>query len=235
MALSFMKVASDVTGNPEITDFYEHCMLLKDGNKSCPKLLKYLKEPFYYFLDFPGLYIGREGCRSNYNNISMHMLSMFNLIWYESDPELRAIYQKNLDEVVVRPKDEPRAVINQNNAFFDFIWASQKRLGPGSDGPATGAVENAVRMLRQFPERKFMPEIECPPEKCKPYCLDRFNSYVGNRPREVAERCPSMFMWWWDPYQLDGCKLNRRYISSPQDYLLAYWMGRYFGFINENM
>ncbi len=235
MAMSFMKVASEATGDPEITDFYERCMLLKGNNKSCPKQLRVLREPFYDFLNYPGLYIGREGCRSNYNNISMHMLSMFNLIWYERDPELKGIFQKSLDEDVVRAKNQPRAIIGQNNSFFDFVWASQKKLGPGSDGPAYEAVENGIRMLRQFPERKFTPEIRCTPEICSNYCQNRFDNYVSNKPREIADRCTSMFVWWWDPYSNEECSMNKRYISSPQDYLLAYWMGRYFGFIDEKM
>jgi hypothetical protein len=51
----------------------------------------------------------------------------------------------------------------------------------------------------------------------------------------VAERCPRKFLWWANPYDLDGCTANPRRIEPPTDYLLAYWMGRYYGFISEGM
>ncbi len=235
MALSFMSAASKITNDPEISTFYTNCMLRKGNKKSCPLKMNLMKKPFYEYLDIPGLYVGKEACGSNFNNISMHMLSMFTLIWYERDPELREIFQRSLDADVFRAPGRPRSLDKQNNAFFNIIWASQKRLGPGSDGPAFERVDNAIRMLCQFPERKFRNELACPAGKCREYCLDRFGRPIGDYPREVAELCMGTFIWWWNPYDLDGCKLNRSLIYLPSDYLLAYWMGRYFGFISPDM
>ncbi|MFA6450885.1 MAG: hypothetical protein WCX65_15530 [bacterium] len=235
MALSFMSVAAEVTKDPVIVDFYEHCMLHKGSKKVCPGTFKIMQKPFGGYLNMAGMYVDDQGCRSNYNNISMHMLSMFTLLWYERDPKLREKYQQSLDVDVFRTPKQPRALERQNNAFFDIIWASQKRLGPGSDGPALERVDNAVRMLRQFPERKYLGEVKCPPDKCREYCLDRFKSPIGDYPRQVAELCMGTFIWWWNPYDLDNCKLNRSVVFLPSDYLLAYWMGRYFDFIKPDM
>ena len=51
----------------------------------------------------------------------------------------------------------------------------------------------------------------------------------------MADRCLDLFTWWGDPYGFDNCKANTRFIYAPIDYLLAYWMGRYYGFIAEDM
>jgi len=88
-------------------------------------------------------------------------------------------------------------------------------------------------MLRQFPASQAVPDLECPPDKCTPSCTDRLGHEIGDYPRQVAERCPNKFLWWRNPYNLDGCTANPRKIYPPTDYLLAYWMGRYYGFIGE--
>jgi hypothetical protein len=235
MALSYMSTITQATNDPVITKFYNSCMLHKGSKKGCPTSFKLMNKKFDDYLDMAGMYIGPEGCRANYNNISMHMLSMFSLIWNERDPKLREKYQRSLDVDVFRAPGQPRALVNHNNPFFDIIWASQKRLGPGSDGPAYERIENAIRMLRQFPERKYSYDVECPPDKCHEYCLNRFDRPVSNYPRQVAEMCMNTFIWWWDPYNLGSCKQNKSIVYLPSDYLLSYWMGRYFGFIKPDM
>ncbi|MEW6201474.1 MAG: hypothetical protein AB1546_05840 [bacterium] len=235
MALDFIKIGAEVTQDPKIIKWYEDCLLQKSGEWACLKKRKEIPpRPYTFNLTASVLYVGDEGCKSNYNNTSMHMLSLHNLIWYERDPVYKETYQRSLDVDIYRA-DEPRAVGKQNNAFFDFIWASQKKLGPNSDGPAYDAVKNGIRLLRRFPARKHQNDVNCPAEKCPPYCVDRFGNPTSNYARLTDERCTTLFLWWNDPYSLWNCKLNKRIIQPPADYLLAYWMGRYYGFITESM
>jgi len=63
----------------------------------------------------------------------MLMAAIHNLIWYERDPEVRELLQYVLDVEVMRP-DHVKALKVQGNAWYNFMWAAQKRLGPGSDG-----------------------------------------------------------------------------------------------------
>lgn len=235
MSLDFMKIVAEATGDPRFISWYEDCLLQKNGKNNCLRKVFENPRPYTDYLDRPGLYVGPDGCGANYNNVSMHMLSLHNLIWFERDSLLREIYQRSLDIDVFRAPGQPRAVMYQNNALFDFIFAAQKRLGPGSDGPAYGAVENGIRMLRRFPARKTVPDLQCPPEKCVPYCNDRFDRPTNRTAFTVDERCVSHFLWWADPFVIRECHRNDRIIEPPSDYLLAYWMGRYYGFISEDM
>jgi len=235
MALSFIKTAAEVTGDPELERWYHDCLLQENGRWNCLRKAFEVPKPYTGYLGMAGLYPGKEGCKANFNNISMHMLSLHNLILFENDPRLRRVYQKHFDEDVFRPAGQPRAVKNQNNALFDFIWAAMKLHGPDSDGPAIDAVENGIRMLRQFPAAKYQHCGQCPEEKCVEYCIGRLGSPATEKALETAESCVSHFAWWRDPYSLRRSGTNRRMVQPPTDYLLAYWMGRYYGFIDADM
>jgi hypothetical protein len=231
MGMEHILIAARATKSPELERFYDDCLLQRSGRVDCLESGLVDIEPYTAFLPLAGMYVGPEGCGSNYNNVSMHMLSMHHLIWYEQDPRRRALIQRSFDEDVVRAEDQPRAIIRQNNAFFDFMWAAQKALGPASDGPAFEAVENGVCMLRQFRASQAAAEITLDPERFAPHCKDRFDRDVSDTPRTPADRCSSTFVWWGDPYSLSSCAGNDREIRQPAGYLLPYWMGRFYGFV----
>lgn len=233
MALDYLQIVQHATDDEALRARYDECLLMNDGVVDCfdAGFLEIL--PFPDYLDEPGLYIGGEGCQANYNNVSMHMLSMHNLVTFAPTAELRATYQRSLDEHVVRADGEPRKVLAQKNAFFDFIWAADKAVGPGTDGPAYDAVEDGVCLLRQFPASQAVVAVDFEPGA--PYCKDRFGRDVGREPREVAERCVRNFVWWGDPYDLRECSADEGRIEVPTDYLLPYWMARYYGFIDATM
>jgi hypothetical protein len=235
MAMDFVKICAVATGDPAIQDFYDNCLLQKAGEVDCIQRPTETPRPYTEHLEVAGLYVGKDSCLSNWNNISMHFASLHNLVWFEHDPDIRARLQHHLQHEAFDPSDTPRPVVEQHNTWFDFIYAAHKALGPGSDGPAYEAVENGVCMLRQFPASQHTPDLECPPGRCEVSCIDRLGHEIGDYPRQVAERCPGTFLWWGNPYDLDGCSQDLRIIRSPGDYLLAYWMGRYYGFIDENM
>ncbi|RLB53937.1 MAG: hypothetical protein DRI34_12725, partial [Deltaproteobacteria bacterium] len=234
MALAFVKVCAAASGDPAIEDFYENCLLQRGGEVDCLHWPSEQPRPYTDYLGQAGLYVGQDSCLSNWNNISMHFASLHDLLLVEFDPQVRAAVQRHLQVEAFAPPDTPRPVAEQNNAWFDIIYAAWKALGPGSDGPAYGAVENAVCMLRQFPSSQAVPDLQCPPDKCQEVCTDRLGHPLGSYPRQVAERCPSTFLWWGNPYSLGSCNSNSRHIKPPTDYLLAYWMARYFGFIDED-
>ncbi len=233
MGMDFLLMAAEATGRADLRDYYDRCMLRRGGDTSdCFATSIAPLDPFPTFFSSAGMYLGEFGCGSNYNNISMHMLSLAHLIWFEHDPVIRDLAQQTLDVDVVRAPNEPRAVMFQNNTLFDFIWASQKKLGPDSDGPAFDAVESGICQLKQFRASQAAADVTLPP-RYQPFCLDRFDRDTGEFPREGAERCSSTFVWWGDPYNLGNCVGNAREIRMPTGYLLAYWMGRYYEFFDD--
>ena len=233
-ALAFVRMAATVSGRADLLEFYEGCLLQLTGQGKCLDFVLEVGDSYLdAYLPVMSLYLGPDGCTSNFNNFSMVATYLTDLIWYEIDPGRRAKVQAVLDSEVMRA-DSPRAMLKQQNAWFDFIWAAMKRLGPDSDGPAYDAVEDGVCALRQFPASKARPDKD-PGATYPHYCDGRLGDSQAEHPVPVAERCPRTFLWWSSPYDRGACTADPAEIQHPADYLLAYWMGRYYGFIDDTL
>ena len=234
MALSFFRTAAEVTGRDDLRAFYEDCLLQERGRTRCIDQSGEVPRSYLRHLENAGVYIGNDGCESNFNNISMHFLSLFGLLAFEREPSRREAIQASLASHVWAPSGMPRRAELHHNTWFDFMWAAHKRLGSGSDGPALAAVRDGACMLRQFPASYAERAVSIPPEHV-PFCRDRFGRDASEHAREIADRCAGTFVWWRDPYSLsDTCTDDPRRLEVPTGYLLAYWMGRHFGFLAED-
>lgn len=229
MSLSFMKTIALATGIQKYEAFYQDCLLQRSGEKTCINHLGATTKPYEDVLSPVGLNLG---CKANWNNYSMYMLSLHGLLWGEHDPVVRQKAQAVLEGEMWNPPGYARPLSEQNNGFFDFIYAAGKAIGP-NDPPATKAVENGICMLRQFPAHKVPADIACPASSCVEVCKDRFDKPMTDYPRPIAERCLGRFVWWGSPYSTSPCTAEPRHVNSPADYLVAYWMGRYYGFIDQ--
>lgn len=229
MSLSFIKTIALATGIQKYESFYQDCLLQRSGEKTCIHHVGATGKPYDDVLSPVGLNLG---CKANWNNYSMYMLSLHGLVWGEHDPVVRQKAQAVLEGEMWNPPDYQRPLSEQNNTFFDFIYAASKALGPGNP-PAKAAVENGICMLRQFPAHKLPFDFTCPASSCVEVCKDRFDEPMTDYPRPIAERCVARFVWWGSPYSTKPCSADPGYVRSPADYLVAYWMGRYYGFIDE--
>ena len=234
-SMSFIQMAAELTQSAALDDFLSRCLLQTDGPGAHVCFPWPLEDgtPYPELLEQMALYIGFEGCKSNYNNFAMVMTFMHHLIWYARRPDLRERAQLVLDTEIMRAESE-RALIVHKNAWYDFMWAAQKRLGPGSDGPDYQAVEDAICSLKQFDASKHKPTKDCG-ALYPDYCEARLGGSEAEHPIPVAERCPRTFLWWNSPYSRHSCTERKWEVMQPGDYLLAYWMGRYYGFIPPDL
>ncbi len=234
MGMNMVKQGAVASGREDLNDFYDNCLLQKDGPNDC--LDQYLTPPqaFDQWLWLTGLYIGRDACQSNWNNMAMAFCQMFTLVWYEFDPLLRNKLQRTLAETMFYFRDNVRQMGTQKNAAWAIMYASMKRVGPGSTGHDTEAIEDALCALRQFPESKVQPSLDVG-EDLFPTdwtCESRFaGRFLTFDPVPVYQRCPSTFTWWGNPYEHEYCDADSQYVRQPADYLLPYWMARYFGYV----
>lgn len=229
MSMSFLLVAAEGSGRDDLRTFYDDCLLQRSGEQACLSWPGQKPQPFTDYLPSLMLYSGEGSCESNWNNFSMAMANFHHLLWYERDLATRALVQDAMTTEAML-SDRDRALIEQQNAWFDVMWAAHKHLGPGSDGPDHGAVEDAVCSLRQFPASKHTPTRDSA-SLYEHDCDGRKGDSMAAEPVPVAERCAHTFLWWRNPYFRESCTERTWEVRQPADYLLAYWMARYYGFV----
>lgn len=144
---------------------------------------------------------------SSYFKFNLDFLALYNLVRLDSDPSYLRTY------LIVR-----NHTASHQNALFDMI--DRALQGPNSSRDA-----EARALLDQWlarPARDAFVSLAnsvpvCGSEACSPVA--------------VALRPPTDFLWQRDPFQLSGGGSGT--IESPGvDYILPYWMGRYYGVIS---
>ncbi len=233
LGYTYVQMGAYLSGRDDLDRYRRECLLRSNDSGPC---MPWPFDPGAYpdHLAFPLLYVGPNDCMANFNNFSMLLSGYYTAIGFEEDPALRAVFQDALDQYVMRDPDARIPAITQQNAWFNFIWASRKALGPQSDGPAYDAVHDAICSLRQFPASQAQPE-KTPSATHEEFCIGRLETSMSEDVIPVAERCPRRILWWRNPYQRRDCEAEPWMITSPGDYLLAYWMGRYYGFLGSEL
>ncbi len=136
----------------------------------------------------------------------------FTLLNYSEEPEFRAIYRRSLE----RSWEVERI---EGNPWFNFIYGALT----GNDCEE----QQAVRHLREWP-------LDCVNhvfQNSHRHDLATPKGYVnycgGSKPISPRERGPQR--WTDSTLSLDGG--SGREVVDPAGWLDAYWMGRYYGFI----
>jgi hypothetical protein len=141
--------------------------------------------------------------RTNHNNDNMQLLGTAALLALEDDPAVR-------EPVIDGLRRTWSYVRHEGNSWFNYVIMS----GLGRD--AQGA-RDARRTLERFPlERR-----------------SRQGRVRLVRALPITYRAPTIFVWRSCPYALRQATRDRSEMSPPVDYLLAYWAGRYWGFLDS--
>jgi len=104
-----------------------------------------------------------------------------------------------------------------DNPFFMVV--ARAVMGPNSERD-----QRAMEMLEEWlkrPRRDFAVDLRGSVPECG-------SVRQACRPLPIAVRVPTDFLWQRSPYQLYGGAVGR-VESSGIDYLLPYWMGRFYG------
>ena len=113
------------------------------------------------------------------------------------------------------------------NVFFSYIRASQAPPDP----EAAAIADAASTQLAGFRRPPFRREYR---DNSSTYLEDPAcpgNSLVAI---DVKDRIPADFIWQKSPFKLVTKIPSSRYVYPGVDYLVAYWMGRYHGFLEDD-
>jgi hypothetical protein len=148
----------------------------------------------------------------SYFKFNLDTINLYNLIRLENNPTRRAFYRKAYD-ILRNTTDDHR------NAFFNMV-------DHALNGPDARRDQETVQLLEAWlkrPRRDFYVDLTAQ----FGFCGDR-----ACEPIPVELRTPTDFLWQRSPFQLSGG--GDGFIESAGiDYILPYWMARYYGVILE--
>ena len=144
---------------------------------------------------------------SSYFKFNLDYMSFYNLVRLQDNDDNRGAYTTVRNHTAAH-----------QNAFFDII----DRALRGPDAARDAETAALLDQWLQRPRRDFYvdvsPEVAvCGSEACQPV--------------PVPMRTPATFLWEVDPFQLKGGGAGV-IENAGVDYILPYWMARYFGVID---
>ncbi len=167
---------------------------------------------------------------------NMAFMNYYHLIRYETDPKLLSMYQ-----YAIRVHWQYEQL--ERNAFTNFIYGACARGKSRTDhwettdlSPPMACYEDGVDTLKRYP----LDLVEWPMSNAHRTDLAPLGEYADGLPRiggridgyafPIDERHETY--WDWDPWALTSTGTGMR-LRPGFHYLLAYYMGRFHGFMEE--
>jgi len=226
LALSWMRLAAEV-GGQKYRDYHDGCLLQKGGANPCIEAEEGDPQPYTAYLRDVGLNLD---CMTNWNNHGMAQFAMWALLRMEDDEELRATYRKALREQLW-DATYPRPMRVQQNTMWTFFYLVNR--DPADEWPLQAATE-ALCVLKEFPESKHHHFTDSM-QRYEEVCIERGGDPMTDRVIPIDETAMDNFLWFRNPYEMEEEAETPTLVDSAEDFLLAYWFGRYFGLISPGM
>jgi hypothetical protein len=234
LATSFIKTIQVATADQDIDDFYYGCLMRTRSGVDCPDIE--VSEIGSYIESMENLLsLFLPNCKQNYDNFDMCYQAIYPLLSREQEPELRqrllGVLRNNMFHT-----DNPdhQSIAEIGNSFFTFCYAVLIGDGPDDDPVLKAAVDHAVCKLKEFPAKKIHRYI--PAGSQTEVCRTRLDDPAAAETIPLAEYHFDNYLWRLDFFEIQEERAeNQRHIYSPEDYLVAYWLGRYHGLLGPDL
>jgi hypothetical protein len=149
----------------------------------------------------------------SYFKFNLDTINLFGLIRLEGNLALRALYREAY--TILR-----RTTDDHGNAHFNMI----DRALNGPDDRRDAETRELLNQWLQRPRRDFKVDLRGVYDAC--------GDNQACQPVPVVQRVPASFLWEVNPFQLSGG--GDGFIEGAGiDYLLPYWMARYYGVVAD--
>ncbi|MBI5527656.1 MAG: hypothetical protein HY897_15090 [Deltaproteobacteria bacterium] len=240
-ALAATRSGLTATQDDEIRDAYFNCLLQMKGARKCINQPTEYDAPYDYAAYMEDdLGINFACTMNNYDNVNMALLNFMTLVAHEGDPSLRARFRAAFHRHSKGPNASGQSLWDELNPHWNFVLVGllekddAKTMGVTMDeARATKMIDEGICTLKDFPETNVQRAADSTgyPETC----VSQRHGSLTDKPVPIEERCTSLFEWWGSPYERQTCGADPKQADIPTSYLLPYWAGRHFGFINEDM
>jgi len=234
LASSWIKVAQTALEDQELDDFYYGCLMRMREGVECPDI-EVMDLGAYIDSMEKSMFLFLPNCDQNYDNFDMCYQAMYPLLRREKDPVLRERLVSVLRNNMFHTEDPDEQSIDEiGNSFFTFTYAALAGQGP-DDQLLSDAVDLAVCTLKEFPAEKFERYIALGQQES--VCENRMGDPTAAETIPLAEYHFDNYLWRLDFFEIQTKEFqeDRRNVYSPEDYLVAYWLGRLHGIIPADL
>ena len=158
------------------------------------------------------LAVDASNSQSSYFKFNLDFINLYSLIRLEANTSRKSVYEGGFASVRI-------ATANHLNPHFNMI----DRALHGPDAARDAETRAALDAWLLRPRTDLLIDWRGKIPTCG-------NADEACNPLPVAARPPSDFLWQLDPYQLAGGG-SGIIETAGIDYILPYWMGRYYGVI----
>lgn len=218
----------------ELEYFYYNCLMRTGETDNCPEI-EVVDLGSYMEAIEKALSLYMDSCQTNYDHFDMVMQAIYPLMRTETDEglltRLRAVLEVGVWERPDPTLDPP--LYESTHALYIYMYGGLADPPPG-DATFYAALEDAACSMVALPQHRTQHEVLDGTQETA--CLNRFGEPNAAAPIPLLQRNFDNYIWRFDPYEIPvAAPANPHLIHSGEDYLLAYWLGRYHGYISEEM
>jgi len=162
-------------------------------------------------------------CGEKYYGINIAMEPMYNLLRLEKDSAIRGRIFNNILQAKIWEE-----VKNHKNTFFTYIYSSQGFFSDERTAAATQQFKGFTTAPHIFKPVALLDDPKY--QTLSGECSDQVDHDISV---DVSDRKAADFMWQRNPFELVSGGDTKK-IFSGVDYMLVYWMGRLYGYIEDD-
>jgi|GEM_PF-2669182 len=162
-------------------------------------------------------------CGEKYYGINIGMEPMYNLLRLEKDTAIRGRIFNNILQAKIWEE-----VKNHKNTFFTYIYSSQGFFNDDRTTAATQQFQGFTNAPHIFKPVNLLDDPKY--QTLSNECSDQVDHDISV---DVSDRKAADFMWQRNPFELVSGGDTKK-IFSGVDYMMVYWMGRLYGYIEDD-
>ena len=218
----------------ELEYFYYNCLMRQGPTDDCPDI-EMVDLGSYIKAIETTLSLYMDNCQTNYDHFDMVLQALYPLMRFETDPGLLERLSDVLEVGVWKPADPTLDQPLYLSTHSLYIYMYGGLANPAVDDEVfRTALEDSACSMMALPQHRAQHAVTAGSQEVA--CLNRHGKPNTFDPVPLLERNFDNYVWRFDPREIPEEQAADPYhIHSADDYLVAYWLGRYHGYISPEM
>jgi hypothetical protein len=235
LVTSWLRTALTESEDPSLEHVYYDCLFRRGDRTDCPPFDP-LDIGSYMDSIEVSLAMYLKDCQTSYDHFDMVFHAIYPMLRREEDPDLLPRLMDVLEDDLWNPADtslDPPFRLSTHSLYI-FLYGGLSGKLPEEDPLLDAAIHDGVCTLRRMPVDRS--DVDVPKGDQETWCLNRMGDPNAKDIIPLEERRYDNYIWRLDPYEIpQGYTGSPGFVHTAEDWLLAYWVGRYHGFLSAEL